>query len=300
MLRDFSKIQTFLTVVREKSFSRASKKLGISQPAVTQQIKLLEDYVETKILDRKKNGIRLTKEGEEIYSVMMKLEKCIYNAEKEMLKVINKEITFVMGASFTIGNYILPIYLNKIKEKVKNNILLKIDLSRNIIELLEDKKIDLALIEAPIFKDNMLYREWMSDELVLFSNSPLPRYVKREELGNFAWICREEESHTRQLVSEVFEEMGVDCKSFDIKSIVSSSTALKQSILKAPKDEDKPVVSIISSSVIEDEVKNGMLYSAKIRGYKFKRSLYIAYLKERRHDAFIDSIIDFLMDIRKI
>jgi DNA-binding transcriptional LysR family regulator len=57
MLRDFSKIETFLTVVREKSFSKASKKLGISQPAVTQQIKLLEAYFDTKIIERKKNGI---------------------------------------------------------------------------------------------------------------------------------------------------------------------------------------------------------------------------------------------------
>ncbi len=299
MLKDFSKIQTFLTVVREKSFSRASKKLGISQPAVTQQIKLFEDYVETKIVDRKKNGIRLTKEGEEIYAIMLKLEKCIFNTEKEILKVINKQLTFVIGASFTIGNYILPNYLNRIKEKVKNDILVKIDLSRYIIEQLKDKKIDIAMVEAPGFDDSMLYREWMEDELVLFSNSPIPKYVKKEDLHNFDWVCREEESHTRQLVASVFEEMEIDCKTFNVKSIVSSSTAVKQSILKAPKGE-RATVSIISKFVIEDEVKNGTLYSAKIRGYKFKRDLYIAYLKERKHDAYIDGMIDFLMNIKKV
>ena len=299
MLKDFSKIQTFLTVVREKSFSRASKKLGISQPAVTQQIKLFEDYVETKIVDRKKNGIRLTKEGEEIYAIMLKLEKCIFNTEKEILKVINKQLTFVIGASFTIGNYILPNYLNRIKEKVKNDILVKIDLSKYILEQLKDKKIDIAMVEAPGFDDSMLYREWMEDELVLFSNSPIPKYVKKEDLHDFDWVCREEESHTRQLVASVFEEMDIDCKTFNVKSIVSSSTAVKQSILKAPKGE-RATVSIISKFVIEDEIQNGLLYSAKIRGYKFKRHLYIAYLKERRHDAYIDGMIDFLMNIKKV
>ncbi len=298
MLKDFSKIQTFLTVVREKSFSKASKKLGISQPAVTQQIKLLEDYVETKIVDRKKNGIRLTKEGEEIYGVMIKLEKCIFNTEKEILKVINKQLTFMAGASFTIGNYILPNYLNKVKEKIKSDIMVKIDLSKSILELLNDKKIDIAMVEVPYFQNNMLYREWLEDELVLFSNFPLPKYVKKEDLYGFNWICREEESHTRQLVTEVFEDMGVDCKSFNVISIVSSSTAVKQSILKAPKD--KPTVSIISTHIINDDIENGTLYSAKIRGYKFKRYFYIAYLKERKNDAFIDSMIDFLMHIKKI
>ncbi len=299
MLKDFSKIQTFLTVVREKSFSKASKKLGISQPAVTQQIKLFEDYVETKIVDRKKNGIRLTKEGEEIYAIMLKLERCIFNTEKDILKVINKQLTFIIGASFTVGNYILPNYLNRIKEKIKNDILVKIDISKNILEQLKDKKIDIAMIETPSFDDDMLYREWMEDELVLFSNSPIPKYVKKEELHNFDWVCREESSHTRQLVSSVFEEMDIDCKTFNVTSIVSSSTALKQSILKAPKGK-KPTVSIISKFVIEDEVQNGTLYSAKIRGYKFKRYMYIAYLKERRHDAYIDGMIDFLMNIKKV
>ena len=62
MLSDFTKLNTFLTVVKEKSFSKASMKLGISQPAVTQQMRFLEDYLDTQILDRKKNGILLTKE----------------------------------------------------------------------------------------------------------------------------------------------------------------------------------------------------------------------------------------------
>ncbi len=299
MLKDFSKIQTFLTVVREKSFSKASKKLGISQPAVTQQIKLLEDYIETKIVDRKKNGIRLTKEGEEIYTIAIKLEKCIFNIEKDILKVINKQLTFMMGASFTVGNYILPNYLDKIKDKIKNDIMVKIDLSKNIVELLDDKKIDIAVVEAPSFYNNMLYREWIEDELVLFSNSPLPKFVKKDDLYNFKWICREEGSHTRELISEVFEEMGIDCNSFDLRSTVSSSTAVKQSILKAPQD-GKPTVSIISSHIINDEVKNGTLYSARIRGVKFKRHLYIVYLKDRRHDAYIDGMIDFLMNVKKI
>ncbi|NPA74273.1 MAG: LysR family transcriptional regulator [Epsilonproteobacteria bacterium] len=299
MLKDFSKIQTFLTVVREKSFSKASKKLGISQPAVTQQIKLLEDYVETKIVDRKKNGIRLTKEGEEIYAVMLKLEKCIFNVEKDILKVINKQLTFMIGASFTVGNYILPDYLDKIKDKIKNDVMIRIDLSKNILEMLNDKKIDIAVVEAPSFQDNMLYREWLEDELVLFSNSPLPKYVKKDDLYKFNWICREEESHTRQIITEIFDEMGIDCKSFELRSIVSSSTALKRAIKKAPKD-GKPTVSIISSHVIADEVESGILYSARIRGFKLKRHLYIVYLKERRHDVGIDSMIDFLMNVKKI
>ena len=106
MLKDFVKLETFLTVARERSFSKASAKLGISQPAVTQQIKFIEKYLACKVIERKKNGIKLTNEGEELYKIAARLEKEIHSSEQDILKIINKEITFRLGASFTIGTYI--------------------------------------------------------------------------------------------------------------------------------------------------------------------------------------------------
>ena len=178
MLKDFTKMETFLTVVREKSFSKASKKLGISQPAVTQQIKLLEDYIDGKIVDRKKNGIRLTKIGEELHKIAIKLDKCIVNSEKEMIKLLNKDIVFILGASTMIGNYILPSILNKIQEKISNEVMLKIADSKNITQELMDKKVDFAILETPVFNDDLIFREWIEDELFLVSKSPLPKLVK--------------------------------------------------------------------------------------------------------------------------
>jgi len=299
MLKDFTKIETFLTVVREKSFSKASKKLGISQPAVTQQIKLLEDYIEDKIVDRKKNGIRLTKTGEELHKIAIKLDKCINSSEKEMLKLINKDIVFIIGASFMIGNYILPGFLNKIKEEIKNDVMLEIGDSEKITEELVDRKVDFAILEHPTFRDDIIFREWLEDELFLVSKSPLPKYVKPEDLYNYHWICREENSHTRKIVQEAFDSMGIDCKSFDLRSTVSSSTAVKQMILKTP-SEDTPTVSIISRHIIKDELENGMLYCARIRDFKLSRILYLAYLKDRKHDAIIDTLINYLMHKRRI
>jgi DNA-binding transcriptional LysR family regulator len=297
MLKDFTKLETFLTVVKEKSFSKASAKLGISQPAVTQQIKFIEEYLETKIIERKKNGVKLTKEGEKLLTIAQKIDKCISNAEKEIIKIVNKELTFVLGASFTIGNYILPNCLNDIKESIKNDVFLKLNNSEEIIDELIEKRLDLALIESPIIKDGIIYREWLEDELVLFSNVQIPKYVKKDDLYKFDWICRDEGSHTRKLVSEMFEELGVECNSFKVKSVVSSSTAVKQTILKAQKGE-RPTVSIISKNIIEDEVKNGTLFESRIRNFKLKRKLYISYLKDRKHDAFIEGVVNYLMNIK--
>ncbi len=299
MIKDFTKLETFLVVIKERSFSKASAKLGISQPAVTQQIKFLEEQLDAKLIERKKNGVRLTKEGEEVYKIAQKLAKCIQHAEQDLLKVINKEITFIVGASFTIGNYVLPEILPTIKKVVENDILLKVDVSEKIVDNVLEKKYDIGLIESPIFKDGLIYREWMEDELVLFSNTKLPRYVRTEDLYKFNWICREEGSHTRKMVAEAFQKLGVSCKKFNVIGEVSSSTAVVNSVLKSPIDKEHPTVSIISRYAIEDEVKNGRLFESKIRGEKLKRKFYICYNKERKNDPFLMKIVDVLLAIKK-
>ncbi len=296
MLKDFVKLETFLTVARERSFSKASAKLGISQPAVTQQIKFIEKYLAAKIIERKKNGIKLTTEGEELYKVASVLEKHIHVAEHDILKIINKEITFRLGASFTIGNYVIPgECLNTIGQAINNDINLTIQESEIIINQLKDRKLDVGLIESPVIDNEMIYREWLEDELVVFSNTPIPKTLKTEELYDFRWICREENSHTKRIVSEVFDDLGVSCKSFNVLSEVSNTTAVLQTIKRSKKDASNPVVSIISKHAIADEVQNGELFEARLRGIKMARKFYIVYSKENKHNAFVDKVVDFIL-----
>ncbi len=298
MLSDFTKLNTFLTVVKEKSFSKASAKLGISQPAVTQQMRYLENYLDAPIVDRKKNGIRLTKEGEKLFHIAQKIEKVINNSEKELLKIINKDITFVFGASNAIGNYILPTFLNDIKQKINNDVSVTVSNSAEAIEKLLDKKVDMALIESPIIEEGVIYREWIEDEIVIFSNQKLPRRVKNDDLQSYKWVCRDPNSHTRKVFKETLDNIGfMDCDTFNIVSEASSPTAIVNTVLHSSKD-GAPTCSIVSSHVIEDFVENGILFEARLPDMKMKRKLYVAYLKERKHDAFIETVINYLMTVK--
>jgi DNA-binding transcriptional LysR family regulator len=287
-------------VIKEKSFSKASAKLGISQPAVTQQIRSIEDYLDTKIVERKKNGIILTKEGEDLYRIAQKLEKAIQNSEKDLLKIINKDFTFVIGSSHTIGNYVLPNYLSEIKNRINNDVYMNVDISNEIIDQLEDKKIDLAMIECPVVRDDIIYREWVADELVVFSNQPLKKVLNGEDLMACDWICRDQNSHTRRLASEAFEDLGVQCDNFNVIGILSSPTAIKEAILSSDPKSKRPLVSIMSKHVIANEVKSGSLFEARLKNNKLERKFFIAYLKDRKHDAFIDRVVNYLLSINKV
>jgi DNA-binding transcriptional LysR family regulator len=296
MLKDFVKMETFLTVARERSFSKASAKLGISQPAVTQQIKYIENYLEAKIIDRKKNGIRLTPEGEELYKVITQLEKAILVLEKDVLKIIKKEMTFRLAASYTIGSYVIPgECLNSIAESIGNDVVLNIDMTEKIIMGLKERKFDVGLIESPLFDDTLIYREWFDDELVIFSNTPLPKTVNTEELYEYKWVCREEGSHTRKLISEVFEELGVSCKSFNVLSEVSNTTAALQSVKRSKVDPNEPTVSVISKHAIADEVARGELFESRIYGFTMSRKFYIVYTKENKNNVFIDNVVNYII-----
>ncbi|WP_456429318.1 LysR substrate-binding domain-containing protein [Nitratifractor sp.] len=296
MLKDFTKLETFLTVVRERSFSRASAKLGISQPAVTQQIKFLEKYLDTKIIERKKNGIRLTNAGEELYKVAVNLERCIHEADADILRIIDKKITFRLGTSFTIGNYILPgECLNTLSQVINNDVKLTIEVSRKIAEMVRERKIDLGLIEAPIIDDDLVIREWKEDELVVFSNVPLPKILRPEDLYEFKWVCREEGSQTRKVLQEVFQELGVSCKDFNVLSEVSNTTAVLQTIKRAKKDPEHPTVSIVSHYAVAEEVQNGIFYEARFQGYTMKRKFYIIYHKDNKHNAYVNNTVDFIL-----
>ncbi len=296
MLKDFTKLETFLTVVRERSFSKASAKLGISQPAVTQQIKFIENYLNNKVIERKKNGIRLTSVGEELYKVAVKLEKCIYSVEMDIIRIIDKKITFKLGTSFTIGNYVLPgECLNSLGEVINNDVKLTIEVSKKIVEMVKDRQIDLGLIEANIQDNDLVIREWRDDEMVVFSNVPIPKILRPEDLYEFKWVCREEGSQTRKVVSEVFEDLGVACSDFNVLSEVSNTTAVLQTIKRAKKDSKNPTVSIVSRYAIAEEVQNGTLYEGRIQGYTMLRKFYIVYHKNNKHNAYVNNAVDFIL-----
>ena len=87
MINDFSKFYTFMEIVKERSFSKASRALGISQPAVTLQMKKLEEALQTTLIMRKKNGIVLTREGEKFYKLCTQFESAMFRFKDELARI---------------------------------------------------------------------------------------------------------------------------------------------------------------------------------------------------------------------
>ncbi len=294
MLRDFTKLNTFLTVIETKSFSKASKKLGISQPAVTQQIKLIEDYLKHKIVIRKKSGIILTPEGEELKKIALKLRKIIDNTEKDLLKIISDQLPFRIGACPLVGEYMLPSLLANSAEAFSSEANIIVDDCDQLEQDLVDKKVDVALIASKYYLEGVEYKEWGQDEVVIFSNQELPETITPKEIADYLWIYREEGSRARKNLQEFIESKGMDCADLiNIKAVYNNITAIKNAILKAPKD-GKAYVSLGSIATIEDELASKKLFATRVKGWSFNRKLYMATLASRRNDANAKKLLDII------
>jgi len=280
------KINTFLIINKESSFSKASKILGISQPAVTQQIRILENYLGVNLFERKKNGVLLTKQGRNFLKIAKEFESFVEEFEKKVEKFKNLDLPFTIGASPTVGSYNLPECIKYYKNLINKDINLVIKSNDELLDLVQKSNIDMAFVTKK--KDNgLFYNEWIEDELVVFSNQPLPSTIELEDLFNYKMICREENSSTREFIKKVFEKNNFNCEKLNIISVVHNSTALKYTVLSS----NEQVVSIISKMVIKDELKKGKLYSAKIKGVDLKRKTYIVY-KNKTKD--IEAILNFI------
>jgi LysR family transcriptional regulator, transcriptional activator of the cysJI operon len=211
---------------------------------------------------------------------------------------MNKSTTFIFGASFIIGNYILPRFLNNLKENIRNDVSINVSVSHEAIQDLLDKKIDIALVENYIANEDIIYREWMDDEIVIFSNQKLPARAKADDLLSYKWVCRNPESNTRLLFKDSLEKANYpDCDTFNVTSEVTSATTIVQTVLHSDKNET-PTVSIVSRNAIESLLKAEALYESRIGNQKMLRKLYIAYRKDRKHDAFVENVVDYLLKIK--
>ena len=296
MLKDFSKLETFLLIARERSFVKASAKLGISHAAVTKKINFIERYLGCKSIERKKNDIRLTSEGKELYQIATRMEKEINASAKDILKIINKKMTFRLGASSTIGTYVIhEECLTAMSESINNDVNLSMDSSDTIVQKLKDRKLDVGLIESRVNGNDLICREWLEDELVLVSNVPIPKIVKTKDLYDYRWIICDESSPARQVVSKVFKKLGVSYSSFDVISKVSDTTVILQTIKKSKKIKDKPIVAVISKYAITDEVAKGELFEARLQGYTMTRKFFILYSKKDKHNAYVDHVVDYIL-----
>ena len=142
------RLQVFHTVARLLSFTKAAESLHMTQPAVTFQVRQLEEYFNTRLFDRAHNRISLTDAGkrvyeyaDEIFDIYAKMDNAVRDLTGEISGVL------IIGASTTIAEYMLPALLGDFKKKYPDvNVQLRVSNSDGIVHMVENNDIDLGVV----------------------------------------------------------------------------------------------------------------------------------------------------------
>jgi DNA-binding transcriptional LysR family regulator len=203
---------------------------------------------------------------------------------------------FQLAASYTIGSYILPGQrINTITEKLDTQVKVAITSSYHIVEGVKSGKFDLGLIESPIFDNQLIYKEWLEDELVICSKVELPPFITPELFRNYNLICRKKDSPTREMIHNFFKKCGISYSSFKSLSEIHNETAAIQSIKWAKPNSINPTVTIISKYAIEDEVQRKELFQSHIcNNDTLRHKFYIVYSQEKIKSDLVKSVINEL------
>ncbi|MCY6959124.1 LysR family transcriptional regulator [Clostridium brassicae] len=291
-----TRLLTFLTVAKIKNYTKSAQILNLTQPAVSQHIKYLEEYYGVKLIKKTGRNVDLTKEGEEF----LKYVKEIEFKEREILrKFKNKSIlegTYNIGATLTIGGYVLPKILGEYKEEHPNiEIILAVNNTKEILKKLLREEIDLGLVEGPFDKNKFKYKKLKEDELVLafspkheFSKK---EYAKLEDVLSGKLILREEGSGTRKYFENTLINEGYNIENFNIYMEIGSIDAIKAIV------EENLGYTIISKAAIERELKMGAIKTLPIKNKKmsfvnFYREFNFVYLPNKMND-YISNFIEF-------
>ncbi len=253
------RLQVFHAVARLLSFTKAAELLHMTQPAVTFQIRQLEEQFDTRLFDRAHNRVSLTEAGHVAYE----FAETIFEKYSEMENAIH-DITgsisgsLTLGASTTISEYMLPALLGDFNAKNPEVLLrLRVSNTDGIVSMIENNVIDLGVVEGPVTNKNLLVEKCREDELVVVvppdHDFAQQQSVNIKDVLDDSFICREEGSGTREVVSEYVKAQGLGKHALKACLELGSPESIKGAI------EAGMGVSILSSVSIAKELKLGTL-----------------------------------------
>jgi DNA-binding transcriptional LysR family regulator len=288
------KLRVFCAVAETKSFSKASEVIHLTQPAVSLQIQAMEELYETRLFDRSGNSINLTPAGEILYKRAKEILALYAEAQHNISEITGAiKGSLSIGASSTIGNYLLPHIIAAFKKKVPQvNISLVVSNTKTITERLNAGEIDIALVEGDVSKQRFSVETLISDELVVIMSPAHPwaerRSLSANELTKEPLILREEGSGTRQIILKHLEEHGIKLDQLKIALVMGSTEAIKGAV------EEGLGVSIMSGWAVRKWLKQGLLKVATFKDLKFNRNFTIISPKRNYSTHTAKEFLNFL------
>lgn len=275
---NFRKLEIFYETALCLNMTKVAKKMYISQPSISQSIQELEEEVGVKLFDRLGKRLYLTNEG----NLFLNYTRRILNLYEESINTLdeykhNDKGRITIGASTTIGIYILPDIIKAFSEKYPDiEISIIIENTNNIKKLILENKVDFAYVEGEIKSEEINKEKVWEDELVFIcgNNHKWNKVdtVKSEDLSGEKLIMREYGSGSREIIEDYLKINKID---YNIFLEFGNTEAIKRTVAA------NLGIGCISEKCIEENISQGNLNSFRLEERKIKRDLLLIMHKDK-------------------
>ena len=286
------RLQVFYTVARQLSFTKAAEQLFMTQPAVTFQVKQLEEHFNTRLFERSHGRIALTPAGR----LVMEYAERILGLTGELETRVG-ELTgavsgpLLLGASTTIAEVILPQVLGEFKARHPQvQAYMTVGNSETIEHRVADHTLDLGLIESPSHLPGLHTEVCCDDELVMICapNHRLARLkcVTPQQIAGEPYVSRETGSGTREFADQYFRQCAVAPEDLNIIMELGSSEAIKGVV------ETGAGVSVMSRARVAKELKLGVLVAIPLEP-RLIRTFSFVHPQEKFRSKLLTTFVEF-------
>ncbi|MDQ6756711.1 MAG: LysR substrate-binding domain-containing protein [Bacteroidota bacterium] len=287
--------EIFIEVATNMSFSKASKILFISQPAISKHIKALEAHYKQTLFERKGSNIKLTVAGNLLFDHLREAKK-IQNKLEFALSTFNNKFNakgeLKLGASTTVALYIIPKILSGFHQKYPS---VKISLlNRNtdtIVKALLDEEIDIGIVEGKKKMSTIIYQPFIKDEVVAVcsakSDTAKKRNLSIKEFIQKPIALREQGSGTLAAVKDCFEKNGIKISELKVGIRLAGTEALKNFL------REDNCIGFLPKGSIKRELKDGELVAIKIENIKIERNFFFIQRQGANNNELNKSFVKF-------
>ncbi len=293
---DFKQLESFVTIAKLKSFSKAAEKLYLTQPTISNHIHLLEKELGTILFNRTNKNITLTRAGDILYeyaiSILNKKEHAYFSLNEFKGKI--EGILEISSSSIPELYYLTDVicqFSNKYPD-VKYS-LMKYD-TRQVTDKILNGDIDFGIVGARNDAPQLEYLDIMDDEiaLVLPGTGPFSKLesVTAEDCLKLPLVLREDGSGTRSAVMSFLSNKGLDLESLNIVAEVESNETIKRFV------ELGLGVSFVSKRSVQREVNEGRLKCLPVSDEWISRKFYFVYHKKRVLSPLSETFKNFILN----
>lgn len=285
-------LATFQVVAKHCSYVRAAEELHFSQPAVSAQIRQLEESLEIKLFDKIGRKTHLTQAGEELYLYSRKIFSVIEEMQETMESLRSPQYgRLSVGADTTVGTYVIPALLGKFHQMYPEvEISLDVVNRAALVEAIMSNRIDMAIVGRVPDDIPVEIEPFARNELVLVA-SPRHRLagiagVPLAELGREHFLLREVGSGTRAALETVFQEAGVPLQ---VSMQVGNNSAIKQGVAAGLG------IALISRVALDMELETNRLVILDVEGFPVLRQWRLVHIKDKHLSATAHAFKLFLL-----